>query len=31
MTDKLHKIFTNWYVILAGGLFLSIMAIVFDK
>jgi hypothetical protein len=31
MTDKLHKMFTNWYVILNGGIFLAVIAIVFGK
>ncbi len=31
MTDNLHKTFTNWYVILSGGLCLAVIAIVFGK
>lgn len=31
MTDKLHKIVTNGYVILSGGIFLAVIAIVFGK
>ena len=31
MKNKLHKIVTNWYVILTGGVFLAVIAIVFRK
>jgi len=31
MTDKLHKLFTNWYFILSGSICLAVIAIVFGK
>ncbi len=31
MKNKLHKIVTNWCVILMGGVFLAVIAIVFGK